>query len=92
MPAPRRALELGQWATPVPRLAEALYFVVVEVHAVGEPDVVAQPAEALEVLDRPAAEQLEAEALLVLGLGHVRVQADAFVAGERRCLAHQVGR
>ena len=48
-----------------------------EVDAVGEPDVVAEPPELLEVLDGPAAEQLEAEALLVLGLGHVGVQPHA---------------
>ena len=60
---------------------------VVEVHAVREPDVVAEPAELLEVLDRPHAEQLEAERLLLDGLGHVRVQADAALAGERGRLA-----
>ena len=63
---------------------------VVEVHAVREPHVVAEPAELLEVLDRAAAEQLDAEALLVLGLGHVGVQADAARAGQLGRLAHQL--
>ena len=58
MPAPSRALELGQCATPVPVSPKRRTSCVVEVHAVGEPDVVAEPAELLEVLDRAHAEAL----------------------------------
>ena len=67
-----------------PRLAEPRDLAVGEVHAVREPDVVAEPAELLEVLDRPHAELLEAERLLLDGLGHVRVQPHAALAGELR--------
>ena len=72
------------------RLAEAAHLRVVQVHAVREPDVVAEPAEPLQVLDRAAAEQLDAEALLVLGLRHVRVQPHAAGAGQLGRLAHQL--
>ena len=67
-----------------PRLA------VVEVHAVREPDVVAEPAEVVEVLERPHAEALEAELLLVVGLGEVGVQPHAARAGQLGGLAHQL--
>ena len=90
MPAPSRPFELGQCATPVPRLAEARDLGGVDVHAVGEPDVVAEPAEPLEVLDRAAAEALPAELLLVDRLGEVRVQAHAARAGELGRLEHQL--
>ena len=63
---------------------------VVEVDAVREPDVVAEPAEVVEVLQRPNAEALEAERLLVGGLGQVRVQAHAARAGQLGRLAHQL--
>ena len=92
IPAPSRALEDGQCATPVPRLAEARDLALGQVHAVREPDVVAEPAELLEVLDRPHAEQLQAERLLLDGLGHVRVQPHAARAGELRRLGHQLAR
>ena len=65
-----------------PRLAEARDLAVGQVHAVREPDVVAEPAEVLEVLDRPHAEALEAERLLLDRLGQVRVQPHAALAGE----------
>ena len=80
----------GAVRDPGAGLAEAAHLGVVEVHAVREPHVVAQPAELFEVLDRAAAEQLQAELLLVLGLGHVRVQADAARAGQLGRLAHQL--
>ena len=56
MPAPSRALEVGQCATPVPELGEPPIDRVVEVHAVGQPDVGAEPAEPFGVLHRGAAE------------------------------------
>ncbi len=62
MPAPSRPLEDGQWATPVPVAASLRDGGVVEVHAVGQPDVVAEPAERVQVLDRRAAEALGAVA------------------------------
>ena len=65
MPAPSRALDDGQCATPVPEAASAAMARVVEVDAVREPHVRAQPAQRLDVLDRRAAEPLAAERLLV---------------------------
>ena len=70
--------------------AHPLRLRAVQVHAVREPDVVAEPAERLDVLDRPHAEALEAELLLVVRLGEVRVQAHAARAGELGGLAHQL--
>ena len=63
------------------RLAEPRDLGVGEVHAVREPDVVAEPAELLEVLDRPHAEQLQAERLLLDGLGHVGMKTDVLARG-----------
>ena len=54
-----------------------------------EPDVRPQPAERLHVVDRPAAEPLAAERVLVHGLGEVGVEADALVAGQDRGLLEQ---
>ena len=54
-----------------------------------EPDVVAEPAEVVEVLDRAHPELLQAERLLVEGLGEVGVQPHAAAAGELGGLAHQ---
>ena len=71
-------------------LAEPAHLALVEVHAVGEPDVVAEPADLLEVLDRPHAEQLEAELLLVERLGHVGVQPHAALPRELGGLGHQL--
>ena len=70
-------------------LAELRDLALVEVDAVGEPDVVAEPADLLEVLDRPDAEQLEAELLLVERLRHVGVEADALLPRELGGLRHQ---
>jgi hypothetical protein len=61
-------------------------------HAVRQPDVVAEPAEVLEVLDRTYAEALQAEDLLVERLGQMGVQAHAAAARELRGLGHQLGR
>ena len=58
-------------------VAHPLRLAGVEVDAVREPDVVAEPAELLDVLERPHAEALHAERLLVDRLGEVGVQADA---------------
>ena len=70
--------------------AHPLRLAAVEVHAVREPDVVAEPAQAVEVLERPLPEALEAERLLVVGLGEMSVQAHAAGAGELRRLRHQL--
>ena len=75
-----------------PGLAEPRDLAVGEVHAVREPDVVAEPPELLQVLDRPHAELLEAERLLLDRLGHVGVQPHAALAGKRSRLGHQLAR
>ena len=65
---------------------------LVEMDAVGEPHVVAEPADAVEVLQRPHAELLEAELLLVDRLGQVRVQPHATAARELGSLHEQLAR
>ena len=90
IPAPSRPLDVGQCATPVPVAPMRSRLGAVEVDAVGEPDVVAEPAQVVEVLQRAHAEALEAERLLVVGLGEVRVQPHAARAGQLGRLAHQL--
>ena len=85
-------MEVGQCATPVPVAPIRADLGAVEVHAVGEPHVVAQPAEVVEVLQRAHAEALEAEVLLVARLGEVGVQPHAALARELRGLGHQLAR
>ena len=64
------------------RLPEARDLVLVEVHAVREPDVVAEPADSSSRYSTGRApEHLEAERLLLDRLGHVRVQPHAARAG-----------
>ena len=70
--------------------ADAFHLVVVEVDAVREPHVRPQPTQALDVVQRRAAEVLPAVVLLVGGLGQVRVQADAGRPGQLGGLSHQV--
>ena len=56
-------------------LAEAPHVAVGEMNAVRAPDIAVEPAEPLEVLDRPAVVQLEAVRLLLGGLGEVGMEA-----------------
>ena len=60
-----------------------------EVDAVGAPDVVGQPAEPVEVLDRAAAVELDAVRLLLERLREVGVERQPEPAGERGRLLHQ---
>ena len=53
------------------------------------PDVVSQPAEPVEVLDRRAAVELPAVLLLLDRLGEMRVQRQPEASGERGRLLHQ---
>ena len=69
--------------------AEPLDLVLREVDAVRAPDVVAEPADAIQVLDGPAAVELAAVGLLLDRLGEVGVQAEAEAAGELGRLLHQ---
>ena len=62
--------------------AEATHLVVGEMDAVGEPDAVAEPAAFLEIVDRPAAEMLEAIFVLVAGLAEMGVEPAIEALGE----------
>ena len=62
----------------------------VQVDAVGEPDVIAQPPELVEVAQRAHAVALEAEVVLVARLGQVGVQPHAPRTGELGGLGHQL--
>ncbi|MNS83044.1 hypothetical protein D3C72_1168140 [compost metagenome] len=75
-----------------PGAAEQRHLGVVEVDAVGEPHVRAQPVQVLEQLQGAHAEGLQAEALLVERLGEVGVQAQAVGAGVVAHLGHQAVR
>ena len=92
IPAPSRALEFGQWATPVPVAPKRRDLGVVEVHAVRQPHVVAEPAELVEVVDGAHAEALLTEALLVERLGQMRMQAHAATARQLGGIGHQPAR
>ena len=89
-PAPRRRLEVGQCATPVPVAAKRCDLRLREVDAVRAPDVAVEPAEPVEVLDGRAAEALAAVLLLLDRLGEVRVELQAELARELGRLRHQV--
>ena len=69
--------------------AEAGDLGVVQVHAVGQPHVVAEPAELVEVVDGAHAEVLLTEALLVERLGQMGVQAHAATARQLGGIGHQ---
>ena len=88
-PAPSRRFEVGQWATPVPRRRELRDVGLREVDAMRAPDVVGQPAEPVEVLDRAAAVELDAVRLLLERLREVGVEGQPEPAGERGRLLHQ---
>ena len=64
---------------------------VVEVDAVGEPDIVGQPARPLEELDRPAAMGVAAIGDLVRRLPEMGVAAHAVAAGQGLGPREQIG-
>ena len=72
-----------------PMAAEARDLLVVEVDAVGEPDAIGQPAALLQVVDRPAAEVLQAVLVLVVGLAEMGVQPAVEALGEPDAVDHQ---
>ena len=88
-PAPRRRFEVGQCATPVPVLGEPGDIPLREVNAVRAPDVVRQPAEPVEVLDGPAAVELDAIRLFLERLCEVGVKRQAEPAREHGRFLHQ---
>ena len=72
-PAPSRRFDVGQCATPTPR-PRRRHVRLGQVDAVGAPDLVRQPPDPLQVLDRRAAVELEAVRVLLDRLREVRVQ------------------
>ena len=77
MPLPSRALLCGQCAMPVPLVGAERDLVVVQVHHVRVPDVVADPLVLGDELHRRAAVQLARPGHVVVRLGQVAVQPDA---------------
>ncbi len=92
IPAPSLALDDGQCAMPVPVAASRAIAASSRCTAVRQPDVVCQPAQRVEVLDRGAAEVLRAELVLVGRLGDVGVQPHPVLTGESRGRGHQRAR
>ena len=76
---------------PGARGGQAADLVVVYEDPVGKPDVGAGPAQVLGVLDGTGAEGLQAEALLVHGLGEMGVEPHPLVPGQLGRGPHQVG-
>ena len=72
-------------------LGEDAQLLVVEVDAVGEPNVVAGPAETLHVLERTDALTREHEVFFVLRLAQVGVQTHTELTGEDGAFTQQVG-
>ena len=73
------------------RLGEHAQLFIVEVDAVGVPDVAAGPAETLHILERTNALAREHEVFLILRLTQVGVQAHAVLAGKHGALAQKIG-
>ena len=82
MPAPSRALDEGQCATPGTGGAEPGDLRRRQVHGVGQPHVAAEPPQFVEVLHRRAAVAFAAVLLLVEGLGQVGVEPETQAPGE----------
>ena len=62
--------------------AEPADLVIGEMDAMGEPDAIVEPAAFLEIVDRPAAELVEAVLVLVAGLAEMGVQPAIEALGE----------
>ena len=74
------------------RLCQHAQFFVIEVNTVGEPDIVARPAEVLHVFKRAHTLAREHEGFLVLRFAKVRVQTHAVLPRKHRALAQKIGR
>ena len=69
--------------------AEPCDFAFVEMNAVRQPGPLAKPAAILQIVERAAAVEFVAVAVLVLGLGEMRVQPDLQLRGELGRRLHQ---
>ena len=90
MPEPSRALEDGQCATEVPVAASLAMSASSRWTAWASQTSGPSQSDLLGVVDRAAAELLQAERVLVLRLAQVRVHPDLVGAGQRGRLAQQV--
>ena len=77
---------------PGPGGPEPSHLGVVEVDPVRHPHVAVDPPEVVEQIHGTPAESLEHVAFLIDRLGQVGVEPEAVAAGERRRLAHELGR
>src|SRR6266478_8846337 len=73
------------------RPCQTHHLVGVEVNAVGKPRPLAEPSAIVEVVERPAAIDFLAIAVLILGFGEVSVQSHFLLRGQLRRQAHQRG-
>ena len=69
---------------------KGFHFLVINIHGVGEPDILPHPVDRLHVRDRPVTELLQAESLLILGFGQMRVQVHGICACQPGRLLHQL--
>ena len=88
-PAPRRRFDVGQCATPTPFAPNVATSASERWTQCAHQTSLGEPADALEVLDRGAAEQLAAVRVLLDGLGEVRVQLQPEPPRQRGRLLHQ---
>ena len=77
---------------PHARAAQALHFAAVEMDAVRQPGIGAQPSDVLQQVQRPLAEAAQAVGLFIARLGQVRMQAHAVPASQVGARAHQFRR
>ena len=68
---------------------ECLHFITVHVDRMGKPDILSHPVHGLHVRDGTVSEFLQAESLLVLGLGQVCVQVHTVLTRQPGRLLHQ---
>ena len=73
------------------RLCQHAQFFVIEVNTMGEPDIVARPAEVLHVFKRAHALAREHEGLLVLRFAKVRVQTHAVLPCKHCAFTQKIG-
>ena len=81
----------GAMADARARLGKQLDLLLVQVHAVDVPYVVAQPTQFLSIRHRPAAKLAQAERLLIQCLCQMRVKLHAVRTSQRSGLSHQIG-
>ncbi len=75
---------------PGPRLGEPPDLCIIDIDAVGVPNVVPHPPQILHELDGTPSERLDAELLLVVGLGDVGVKMNTMAPCQGCRFAHQI--